>query len=241
VSESTKQKLVYAYNRYCKQHNIQWTKPRYKRVDKLPYVPTEKDIEQLIGGMSKRLGIILRFMMETGCRLGEMWCVEWSDIDCERNIVSINQPEKGSLARNLRVSSRLVALINQLPRKSKYIFRTKDNSCKERILSYFWQKRKETAQKVNNPNLMRINFKSLRHYKATQEYAKTKDILWIKKILGHKNIKNTLVYTHLLEFEGEDSFIVKVASNLEEFTSLLSQGFEFISDYNELKILRKRK
>lgn len=72
VSDGTKEKLVYAYDRYCKHHKITWDKPRYRRVEKIPYVPTEKDIDQLIGGMSKRLGTILLFLKETGARLGEM-------------------------------------------------------------------------------------------------------------------------------------------------------------------------
>ena len=32
-----------------------------------------------------------------------------------------------------------------------------------------------------------------RHWKATMEYAKTKDILYLMKMLGHKDIKTTLM------------------------------------------------
>ena len=73
------------------------------------------------------------------------------------------------------------------------------------------------------------------------EYHRTKDILYVKQLLGHKNIKNTLVYTHLVSFEEEDAFIVKVASSIEEFTELLESGFEYVSDYGDRKVLRKRK
>ena len=73
------------------------------------------------------------------------------------------------------------------------------------------------------------------------EYHRTKDILYVKQLLGHKNIKNTLVYTHLVGFEEDDSFIMKIASNLEEFTELLESGFEYVSDYEGRKVLRKRK
>ena len=73
------------------------------------------------------------------------------------------------------------------------------------------------------------------------EYHKTKDILYVKQLLGHKSLKNTLIYTHLVDFDEEDSYIVKIASNLEEFTTLLESGFEYISDYGECKVCRKRK
>ena len=59
------------------------------------------------------------------------------------------------------------------------------------------------------------------------EYHKTKDILHVMRLLGHKNIKNTLIYTHLVGFEEDDQYIVKVASSLDEFTKLLEQDDGF--------------
>jgi hypothetical protein len=38
-----------------------------------------------------------------------------------------------------------------------------------------------------------------------------------------------------------EDYTVKVASTLDEYTSLLEQGFEYVSDYEDKKILRKRK
>ena len=72
------------------------------------------------------------------------------------------------------------------------------------------------------------------------EYHKTKDILYVMQLLGHKSIKNTLVYTHLVGFEEDDQYIVKVASSIDEFTKLLELGFEFISDYDNMKIVSAR-
>ena len=57
------------------------------------------------------------------------------------------------------------------------------------------------------------------------EYHKTKDILYVKELLGHKNIQNTLVYTHLVDFES-DEWGCRVASTLEEATQLIEAGFE---------------
>jgi len=38
---------------------------------------------------------------------------------------------------------------------------------------------------------MQIHFHTFRHWKATMEYHKTKAILHVMKVLGHKNINNT--------------------------------------------------
>ncbi|MFX1286859.1 MAG: hypothetical protein ACFFB5_24685 [Promethearchaeota archaeon] len=72
-------------------------------------------------------------------------------------------------------------------------------------------------------------------------YHETKDILYVKELLGHKELKNTLIYTHLVDFREEDSYVVKVASSIDEYIKLLELGFEFVSDYGNRKILRKRK
>ncbi|MEM1540868.1 MAG: hypothetical protein QXJ07_05765 [Candidatus Bathyarchaeia archaeon] len=48
------------------------------------------------------------------------------------------------------------------------------------------------------------------------EYYKTKDILYVMRLLGHKNIKNTLVNTQLANFEGEDEYVCKAATSNED-------------------------
>jgi hypothetical protein len=58
--------------------------------------------------------------------------------------------------------------------------------------------------------------------------------------MGHRKISTTLRYTQLVEI-GDDSFTVKIASSIEEFSDLHEQGFEYVSDYGDNKVLRKRK
>ena len=57
---------------------------------------------------------------------------------------------------------------------------------------------------------------------ATNEYANTKDILHVTKMLGHKSIQNTLFYTHLIDFE-DDSY--KVPKDIKEACQLTESGF----------------
>jgi len=47
------------------------------------------------------------------------------------------------------------------------------------------------------------------------------------EVLRHKNIKNTLVYTHLVNFES-DEFISKVAKNAEDACKLAEAGFNYV-------------
>ena len=75
------------------------------------------------------------------------------------------------------------------------------------------------------------------------EYYRTKDILHVMQVLGHKNIKNTLIYTHLVKNLGqeEDEYISKVARNVEEVRSLVEAGFEYLCEVDGFKVFRKRK
>jgi hypothetical protein len=88
-----------------------------------------------------------------------------------------------------------------------------------------------------------ITFKTFRHWKGTMEYHRTKDILHVMQTLGHKNIKNTLVYVHLAEelFKDQQEYISKVAKKEKDACSLIEAGFEFVCDSNCAKIFRKRK
>ncbi|MEM3578084.1 MAG: hypothetical protein QXX51_06505 [Candidatus Bathyarchaeia archaeon] len=60
------------------------------------------------------------------------------------------------------------------------------------------------------------------------------------KVLGHRNIKNTLIYTQLIP-SNEDDFICKAATTIEEAEQLIEAGFEYVCDIEGVKLFRKRK
>ena len=59
-------------------------------------------------------------------------------------------------------------------------------------------------------------------------------------VLGHKSIKNILVYTHLVNLEG-DEYVSKVAWNLEEACKLVDASFDYVTDVEGAKLSKKRK
>jgi integrase len=62
-------------------HGLTWKKPKYKPVDKLPFIPTEPEIDSLIGGCGKQMSAFLQVLKETGARCGEAFQLKWTDID----------------------------------------------------------------------------------------------------------------------------------------------------------------
>ncbi len=73
------------------------------------------------------------------------------------------------------------------------------------------------------------------------EYHKTKDILHVMQLLGHKRIQNTLKYTQLVNFNGQDEFVCKTAKNTTQAKELIESGFEYVCEMEDVKLFRKRK
>jgi integrase len=131
-----------------------------------------------------------------------------------------------------------------MPRKSDFIFYPAKVPS---VTSTFTEAKKRIACRLNDPRLLRITFHTFRHWKATVEYHRTKDILHVQELLGHRNIRNTLIYITiekgLFAECVADDYHVKVAKDVEEAVKLVEVGFEYVTgDYIDGgKIFRKRK
>jgi len=107
----------------------------------------------------------------------------------------------------------------------------------------FTFQRKRIAEKLKNPRLARITLKTFSHWKGTMEYHRTKDIIPVMQTLGHKNIKNTLVYVHLAEalFEDQIEYVSKVAKNETDACALIDADFDYVCDFNDHKLFKKKR
>jgi integrase len=242
ISESRKAKLATDLQRFYGHLAIVFEKPNYRQPEKLPFVPLESEVEQIVSGMGKKTACFLQLLRETGARAGEAWNVKWADIDAERSTITLT-PEKNSRPRQLKLSGRLIGMLNSQPRNSIFVFH---HAKTDPITSLCYarrnyeRQRRRLANKLQNPRLLQISFKTLRHFKATMEYHRTKDILHVMQLLGHKNIKNTLVYTHLVNFESDD-YVCKAAETVAEAKALIESGFDYVTDIDRMKLFRKRK
>jgi integrase len=242
LTQSRKEVLADHLARFYRYRRIPFDKPHYTRVETLPFIPLESEVDQLISGMGRKTATFLKVLKETGMRPGEAMALRWRDIDFEKTTVNVS-PEKSSKARQPKISNTLLAMLNRLPRKHAYIFRCQEND-PIRSLDYqrrcFNRQRKRLAEMLQNPRIDAISFKTLRHFKATMEYHKTKDILHVMQLLGHKDIKNTLIYTHLVNFESGE-FVCKTARTVDEARALVESGFDYVTELDDVKLFRKRK
>ncbi|MFQ6077390.1 MAG: tyrosine-type recombinase/integrase, partial [Candidatus Bathyarchaeia archaeon] len=238
-SSSYKQHFAYAYADYCELNGLTYKLQKFHRVKKLPYIPTESRIDRLIGSFSPKMAALCQLLKETAFRVCEACRLTVGDVDLERRIITLNRPAKGSDPRQVKISNHLAVMISRITigkTLNQRIWPSKPDNIRRK----FSIQRRRAVEKLSDPELAKIHLHTFRHFKATMEYHKTKDILYIKKLLGHRNIQNTLIYTHLIDFP-EDEWTARVATTVDEASKLVEAGFDYVTQFEGKMIFRKRK
>ena len=234
--ESMKEVAVFAYDLFAKWKGIHWDKPRYKAVRELPFIPLEREIDDVMAGCNEEIVTFIQIGKLTGARGGEIFGLKWKDIDFERKTLSI-VAEKNSNPRIFKIPAKLCERLKSLPKQEETIFNR--YSSLSNLRRSYERQRNRTAHRLGNLRLRRITFHTLRHWKGKEEYRKTKDLLHVQQTLGHKNIKNTLLYIQLANVEENSDYVCKVAKTPQEIQPLIEQGFEFVCVFDGLTYFRK--
>ena len=235
-SEGRKANAIKSYTNFLKMVGGTWTPPICRQVDKLPFIPTEAELDSLISYCTRKISCFLLILKETGMRCGEAWQLKWTDIDSEGQSMRVT-PEKGSNPRQFKASTKLLTMLDRLPKTNIQIFGAWKLKNMRRT---YERERNRLADKFCNPRIRQITFHTFRHWKATMEYHKTKDILHVMQLLGHKNIKNTLKYTQLISIKDDD-YTCKAATTVKEASELIESGFEYVTELQGIRLFRKRK
>ena len=231
----TKMQVAYAYDALTKMLKIEWDMPKYRQEEAFPFIPEEKEIDALIlGARSKRMAAYLQTLKETMADPSEALRLRWIDIN--GNVITINSPVKGHYPRAIQVSNNLISMLNALQKDSERIF----NTTYANMARNYYAMRRHIATKLNNPRIMKISFVTFRHWGATMTYHQTRNILLVKKLLGHKKIENTMKYTQLIQFKDSE-FEVTSATTLEEAKAVLAAGFEYVTEKDGTMLFRKPK
>jgi len=238
--DTSKQTLCHLYSTFLKFQKLQWEPPAYKSQRKIPFIPTEEEIDRFIAASGKKLAAALQTAKETAMRIGEISRLKWTDIDFQKKIVFCNDPEKNCNPGIYNVSSKLIGMLNTIPRRREYIFGPSPRNLRTLIAAT----RKTILRKLNEPRLAAIHFHTFRHWKATTLYHETQNVLLVKEFLRHRNLDSTLIYIQLekaLYKERNDSFTVMAVKDNEQVKVMLEAGFDYVCQKDDLVFLRKRK
>lgn len=163
---------------------------------RLPVVLSRKEIKSIIDCVNnKQHQLIISLAYGSGLRVSEVTNLKVKDIDSDQLIIHIKQ-SKGQRDRITILPqsiSNKIKKILALKNRNDYVFETQKGgkySVRTPQLIFFKSLRKADIKKD-------ATFHSLRHSFATHLLENGTDVRYIQKLLGHKNIRTTQIYTQV--------------------------------------------
>ena len=171
--------------------------PYQKTGRKLPVVLNGVELNALFRSVSNiKHRAILMATYSAGLRVSEVVSLRVSDIDSERMVIRVEQG-KGRKDRYAPMSERLLPVLRQYwkaARPPRWLFPGQDpnapltRSSVERV----FKKAKNDAGITKS-----VTVHSLRHSFATHLLERGTDIRTIQRLLGHRSLSSTQIYTHV--------------------------------------------
>jgi len=178
-----------------------------------PFTETElTKISYIADGYMKNFIIL---MVSTGMRPGEIVALKWSDIDFEKKFIQINKTIVRGNEGNVKTysSNRYVDI---LPQAELYLQRQFDLTGNQEFVFLSSFHKQFYSHDIIGVNFKKILQKSgvevrklynLRHTFASQMISKGADIVWVSKMLGHKDVSITLkIYTKFIQEDDDIRF-----------------------------------
>ncbi|PIN74693.1 integrase [Candidatus Woesearchaeota archaeon CG10_big_fil_rev_8_21_14_0_10_37_12] len=166
--------------------------PNSKRAKTLPNILSKEEIQRMIE-VTKNINhrLIIQLGYSAGLRVSEIINLSWENIDFDRNMVHIKQA-KGKKDRVVMLSTKVKeALASFTAEKMGLLFiTTRGTKYTQRTI----QKILENAAKKAKIN-KHVTPHTLRHSFATHLLEQGTDIRYIKDLLGHSDIRTTMIYT----------------------------------------------
>ena len=158
---------------------------------RLVYLEKE-EIKRFLEACSDRFRPIAIVAIYTGMRRGEILNLKWQDIDLRQNVIHLLQTKNGQ-KREVYLNSTLRKALIGTPKHpdSPYVFYKRNGQPLKDIRKPFF-----TA--LNKAGIMKkLTFHSLRHTFGSQLAMSGIGLRTIQELMGHKDIRMTLRYSHL--------------------------------------------
>lgn len=144
--------------------------------------------------------------LNTGLRRGEIFGLKWADVDFERGRLIIRKT-KASKERFVPINSTVRKLLRSIPRLlTDYVFPSPKTA--GRLIDI----KKGFRTAVDFAKIKNLRFHDLRHTFATRLADSGTDAYTLMEIMGHADIKTTMIYVHASAEAGR-SAVEKLDSN----------------------------
>ena len=161
------------------------------------------------GPVQARAAAALRLLMLTGCRLGEVLTLRWSDVDRKVGELRLRDAKTGARMVPLTpTASAVLAGIVRI-RRSPWVFAGSRPDRHLSQLTTFWHRVRDRADVED------VRIHDLRHSFASRALALGLALPMIGRLLGHTDVGSTARYAHLSR-EAEKVAAARVGGSIED-------------------------
>lgn len=146
------------------------------------------------GEIHPQYGFMVRLLIMTGARRGEIEALQWREVDLDRRSIVLSAARSKTGARRIPLSKAAVETLLSLPHDGAYVFPAqRDNSASgyTQALPRVWRLIRSEAR------LDDLRLHDLRHSFASFAAESGASLQLIGKALGHTQIRTTERYAHL--------------------------------------------
>lgn len=169
-------------------------------IEKKPF--TVDEIYKILDNTADKMKAYFAIGFFTGMRTGEIIALKWEDVDFKNRIIKVRhsiragqytRPKTESSIRDIDILDALMPYLVEhkkiVKAASIFLFETYEDKpfyTSDKISSHYWKK-VLIAQNIEYRNLYQM-----RHTFASQMLMNNESILWVSKMLGHKDSSMTL-------------------------------------------------
>ena len=131
---------------------------------------------------------LIRLLLLTGCRIGELVHLNWADLDEDR----LRLPDSKTGPRTVFLNAQARAILVRQPRKGRLIFPSRASPSRPRSTDLpLWRYARRQARITD------VRLHDLRHTFASHAVLRGVALPVVSRLLGHTHTRMTLRYAHL--------------------------------------------
>ena len=173
---------------------------------------------------SPQLHNISFLSLHTGLRAGEIFNLTWQDLDFKHGIITVRNPKNGE-SRQTYMSVPIKNMFLSLQNNSGLIFKDRYGRKIREVSTTFDRVVKNLGFNNGiNDRRNKLVFHSLRHTFASWLALQGETLLTIMELMGHKDIKMTLRYAHLIPDQKKRAILNISKNTAQRFPTVPKQN-----------------
>ena len=185
-------------------------RPNNRRLRVLSIEEETKLFKNLKG--NELLQRIVQVALHTGLRRGEIFNLRWEDLDFSRNRIVVRKT-KSSTERFVPMNMEIRNVLFTIKEMNGFVFPSPRTGGK------LFDLKKSFRKAVDDAGIVNFRFHDLRHTFATRLSDEGVDVVVLQKLLGHSDVRTTMIYTHAAD-EAMHVAVGKLNRNKDHFCNV---------------------